>query len=289
MNTSEIFISYAWGGENEKIVNELYEVFVSKNYNLIRDKIDLGFKGNIKEFMQRIGVGSAIIVIISDKYLKSENCMFEMLEIKKNGNLWNRIYPIVLFDAKIYDEVERIDYLIYWDNKIEELKAKIKQITNPVGTEKVIEKINQFNDIRRIIDEIMDILRNMNTLTPTMHQQAGFKPIIEALEKSTLTESKNEVKTFTNQNIKTENSKKEDIKDTLRNFIANDKTKEAIKQLQNLNLDEEQKNTVIQFSAKLEKLNKNENLGLLSFSEANQERAKINAGLLQFISDAEIN
>jgi len=183
MSGSEIFISYAWGGESEKIVNEIYPVFTEKNYNIIRDKIDLGYKGNIKGFMQKIGSGTAIIVVISDKYLKSENCMFEMLEIHKNKDTWNRIFPVVMPDAKIYDEIERIDYLNYWDLKVEELKAKIKTIVNPVGTVAVIEKINQYNDIRRIIDEIMDMLRNMNTLTPQMHTDSGYNILISEIDK----------------------------------------------------------------------------------------------------------
>jgi len=183
MQNSEIFISYAWGGESEEMVNKIYNFFLEKNFSIIRDKIDLGYKGNIKEFMQKIGLGKVIIVVISDKYLKSENCMFEMLEINRNKDTWERIFPIVLSNAKIYDEIDRIDYLNFWDIKIEELKLKIKTIINPVGIGAVIEKVNQYNDIRRIIDEIMEMLRNMNTLTPEIHEKTGFESLYLAVNK----------------------------------------------------------------------------------------------------------
>jgi len=180
---TEIFISYAWGGESEDIVNKIYPVLVGKGFHVIRDKVDLGFKGNIKEFMVRIGEGKAIVVVISDKYLKSENCMFEMLEIHRNKNTWNRIFPIVLPDARIYDEIERIDYLVYWDNKVSELNTKIKTIQNAAGIGAVIEKINQYTDIRRFNDEIMDMLRNMNTLTPDMHKNGNFEILTNEIAK----------------------------------------------------------------------------------------------------------
>ncbi len=179
----EIFISYGWGGESETIVDQIYEEFVNKKYNIIRDKIDLGYKGNIADFMQQIGKGKFVIVVISDKYLKSENCMYEMLELKKNGEVYNRIFPIVLGDAKIYDEIDRIDYLNYWDDKVSELKKKVETLRDPVGKVKVYEKINQYADINRIIDDITDMLRNMNTLTPDMHKEQNFQPMFDSIDK----------------------------------------------------------------------------------------------------------
>ena len=181
-NSSEIFISYAWGGDSEELVNKLYPILVANGFHVIRDKIDLGYKGNIKEFMERIGRGNAIVVVISDKYLRSENCMFEVIEIHKNKDTWDRVFPIVLRDARIYDEIERIDYLVYWDNRVAELNAKIKTIQNAAGIGAVIEKMNQFTDIRRMNDEIMGMLRDMNTLTPEMHEKAGFEVLIKALK-----------------------------------------------------------------------------------------------------------
>jgi hypothetical protein len=33
------------------------------------------------------------------------------------------------------------------------------------------------------MDEILDMLRDMNTLTPQLHEVCGFQPLIEAVEK----------------------------------------------------------------------------------------------------------
>ncbi|MDA0867804.1 MAG: TIR domain-containing protein, partial [Cyanobacteria bacterium] len=110
-----VFISYAWGGDSEAMANHIDQTFATTDITLIRDKRDLGFKGRIKAFMEQIGQGNAVVVVISDKYLKSENCMFELVEIAANGDFYDRIFPIVLPDAQIYKPVQRIRYIKHWE------------------------------------------------------------------------------------------------------------------------------------------------------------------------------
>ncbi len=90
----QVYISYAWGGESERIVNELDADLQSKGIMVVRDKRDLGFKGMIRDFMQQIGRGHAVIVVISDKYLKSPNCMFELVEIARNKDFYDRSFRL---------------------------------------------------------------------------------------------------------------------------------------------------------------------------------------------------
>ena len=110
--TKEVFISYAWGGDSEEITNKVDEALKASKINLVRDKRDLGFKGRIKDFMQQIGKGRAVVVIISDKYLKSENCMFELIQTFQNDEFTDRILPIVLEDARIHKPRERLKYVL---------------------------------------------------------------------------------------------------------------------------------------------------------------------------------
>jgi hypothetical protein len=135
----EIFFSYAWGdgsesGNNrEKIVNDLYDSLKADGFNVIRDKNDLRYKGLISDLTSRIGRGKFIVVAISDKYLRSTYCMSELLEIYRRSNsdideMLNKIFPIVLDDAKIYTPEERVDYLSYWEDKKDELNRHLKEI-----------------------------------------------------------------------------------------------------------------------------------------------------------------
>ncbi|KAM3098629.1 COR domain-containing protein [Phormidesmis sp. 146-12] len=180
--TQEVFISYAWGGESEEIVNQVDRAFQQKGITIVRDKRDLEFKGSITQFMQRIGRGKCVIVVISQKYLKSENCMFELVEIAANQSFKNRIFPIVLDDAKIYKPLDRIQYLQHWEQEKQSLDEAMKS----VGSEYLQgfrESIDLYTKIRMTIADLTNTLKDMNTLTAKIHTESGFEELFEAVDR----------------------------------------------------------------------------------------------------------
>ena len=176
----EIFISYAWGGQSESFAEKIDKAFQAKGITIIRDKRDLGFKGRIKSFMEKIGRGKAIIVIISEKYLKSENCMFELVQISKNGQFYDCIFPIILDDANIYNPAQRIKYIQHWENKIRELDEAMKTV-GAANLKGFREDIDLYTEIRSTIAELTNILRDMNSLTPSIHVDSEFEELIRAI------------------------------------------------------------------------------------------------------------
>ena len=177
----QVYISYAWGGESERIVNELDSDLQTKGIMVVRDKRDLGFKGMIRDFMQQIGRGHAIIVVISDKYLKSPNCMFELIEIAKNKDLYDRVFPIVLGDADIYNPVNRIKYIKHWEEKLKELDEAMRSVSS-ANLQGMRDEIDSYDEIRDNVSNLTFFLKDMNTLTPEMHENSNFASLIKALE-----------------------------------------------------------------------------------------------------------
>jgi internalin A len=178
----EIFISYTWRDEHSKpYVEQLEQTFQAKGIKIIRDTNAVDYKARFKEFMQRIGRGKWVIAIISDQYLKSENCMFELVEIKKNGELYQRIFPILLSDAKISKPIQRIKYVTYWEEQIKELDEAMKGV-NSANLQGFREDIDLYTDIRNTIAELTNLLRDMNTLTPEIHSQSEFQELLKAIE-----------------------------------------------------------------------------------------------------------
>ncbi len=182
MSQAKVFISYAWGGESEQIVDIIYPFLNKKGYNIIRDKINLGYKGNIKTFMQEIGKGDAIVVVISDKYLRSPNCMYEIVQIQQNGELFERIFPIVLADADIYRASKRVQYIKHWETEVKELNESMKGLDDMSVINEIQEELSEYRQILNSISKITTLLKNMNTLTPQMHQEAGFEPLMKAID-----------------------------------------------------------------------------------------------------------
>ena len=177
-----VFVSYAWGGEREEIVNQIDEALNKRGIKIIRDKRDLGYKGSISEFMERIGRGNCVIVVISDKYLRSPNCMFELVEIAEGKQFHDRIFPIVLNDANIYDPVRRLDYVKHWETKRTELAQAMREV-DPANLQGIREEIDQYDRIRDKISGLTSTLKDMNTLTPDMHRDSDFNDMYSAIEK----------------------------------------------------------------------------------------------------------
>jgi formylglycine-generating enzyme required for sulfatase activity len=195
-----VFISYAWKGESEETVNQIERSLQERGIHIIRDKRDLDYKGSIGEFMERIGRGSCVIVVISDKYLRSANCMFELVEIAENRDFRDRIFPIVLADADIYKPLKQIQYIKYWEKEISDLKESLKDL-DPTHLEGIYAQLNLYDRIRDNISRLTSILSDMNTLTPDMHQQGDYAILADAIAERIPTKDSAQQETIQNRRL----------------------------------------------------------------------------------------
>lgn len=178
---SELFVSYAWGGESEEMVKKLNDKLKKNQIKLIWDKQDLGFKGMITEFMNRIGQGKGIVVVVSDKYLRSPYCMYELLEIYRNREFTKRIFPIVMSDASIFEPIPRLAYLKFWKDKKEELDLAIRDF----GADAITVIGEDYKIFKRVFDnfgEVVSILKDINSLSPDMHLNTEFEALVASIK-----------------------------------------------------------------------------------------------------------
>ncbi|MBE6069077.1 MAG: toll/interleukin-1 receptor domain-containing protein [Clostridium lundense] len=157
---NNIFLSYCW--KDEEVVNEIDNYFKSRQVIFQRDKRDIESWESIKVFMKRIRKSSHAILVISDNYLKSVNCMYEVLEVMKDENYRERILTVVLNDALIYDALSKAKYIKYWKEKYSELYDTIKEIDDNQSTIKLLEELKKTKEIMNNIGEFMTIVSDMN-------------------------------------------------------------------------------------------------------------------------------
>lgn len=74
--------------------------------------------------MQSIHGMDYIILIISDSYLKSANCMYEVLEMMRDREYKDRIFPAVI-NSEIYNSINKATYVEFWQEKFRELQEKL--------------------------------------------------------------------------------------------------------------------------------------------------------------------
>lgn len=161
----EVFLSYSW--KEEKVADTVIEMFnplKSQGVEILRDKDRLKFMGNIKEFMKSIKSKDFAILLISDNYLKSPNCMHEITELMKLDDYKRKILVLRDKNANIF-KIEGInDYLIYWQNRCNELEAQLENLkeTNKIIT---IEELKKSENIMNNIGDFINGLRDLNIIS----------------------------------------------------------------------------------------------------------------------------
>jgi internalin A len=162
----EYFVSYAWGdvtrdGRKRKaVVDRLCAAAASEGVTIIRDETTLSTGDRLSKFMARLGRGNRIFVILSDNYLKSPFCMYELFEIWRNcrsedAELLRRIRVFTLPSAKIWTPLDRTLYAVHWRQEFGKLGALVKEHGIDILGEK---DAHQHRLMKKFANEIGDIL-----------------------------------------------------------------------------------------------------------------------------------
>ena len=189
-NPVSVYFSYAWGDDESpegqlraEAADKLYQELKNRQdrgeLTLVIDKEHISYKSSIREFTNRYSDQSILIImIISEKYLTSEYCMGEVVEILSNKDYRGRIFPMVLPDAKLRDPIAPAKYHLHWQNKKRELQSLIDQIEDTANTGDLIEMLRNMEGIIRIISKFTTELRNTITATPN-----DYQALLDALDK----------------------------------------------------------------------------------------------------------
>lgn len=204
-DTKKIFISYSWN--NKDIADMIDQKFKEKDINLTRDERDLKFKESVKEFMQSIGKHDYVIMLISDSYLKSTNCMYEVMEVMRYRQYKERILFILLRDedkkyynnyenrmkndenfinlkigTNIYDTVARIEYVKYWQGKQEELENEIKYIKEEIYKIEYLQELKRIRSILGNIGEFTELLSDLKSEPLETLIESDFKMFLDEVD-----------------------------------------------------------------------------------------------------------
>lgn len=113
-----VHVSYAWGGESERWVDALEQALAGR-CTWRRDKGAMRPGDWISNFMDEIADARCVVLVVSDKSLKSPFCMRELLGLFQTSNgqknrVLQRIVPVVMPDAAIDTTPQRMARVRYW-------------------------------------------------------------------------------------------------------------------------------------------------------------------------------
>ena len=154
------YVSYAWADpvnpEREQYVDRLCDE-AEKKYGvfIIRDKTALKFGDLIYDFMRQIGDGDLVFIFLSDKYLHSSYCMFELFELWRNSRqlqseFRSRVRLFNVDDVNINSPKDRLRYTSYWISARDELKEVIAKVGPENAGEEDIRQLRYMQSFVRV-------------------------------------------------------------------------------------------------------------------------------------------
>ena len=177
--TPEIFVSFAWGDDSSQaarqrteVVDRLCERLDEDGWNIIRDKNAIRYGDLISAFMKTLSQADCVIVVLSDKYLRSPYCMAELYSIYQRSvgekeDFLHRIIPLVLLDAQFGSPEERVEYAKHWEARYLKLKSNLDYLA--------VEDFRLYQDMKRWYLDVGNMLSYINdVLVPH-----GFDEIVK--------------------------------------------------------------------------------------------------------------
>jgi internalin A len=188
----EVFISYAWGDETDegkirsKAVDGLHAALERDGVRTVRDRDQMRAGDRISSFISQLTRSDLVVAVISEKYLRSTYCMFEIYKLWQRSQgepdlLAKILVPIVLPEVKIGNLRERLPYLEYWASEAESLEALVRNPRISPSRESW-EEVRLVREFAHHVDGILVFIQDV--LMPRKleaHLDDGFQAVRDAL------------------------------------------------------------------------------------------------------------
>lgn len=100
-------------------------------------------------------------MIVSSSYLKSANCMYEVMELLKDSHYTDKVLSIVTPDADVYSPISRARYIQYWEHETQKLEMAIKPLKLENTAELTME-LRKYKSIESSIASFLDLISDKN-------------------------------------------------------------------------------------------------------------------------------
>ena len=154
-----IFLSY-----NQKSGNDLADKIEKEMQGkaiIRRDKKDVDVWDSITNFMNSIREQDFAILVISDEYLKSGACLYEVVQLMKEKNWKEKALFVVLKNAQIYNAYSRGEYIRYWANESTKLDNMIKSLPSATTSE-LSKTLKESITIQNAMGEFLEQVASVN-------------------------------------------------------------------------------------------------------------------------------
>lgn len=188
-----IFLSYCQKDSDiADLIEEKLTPYIQHDYRISRDVRDVAYKESFRKFMETIQEHEYVLMILSDRYMKSLNCMFEMLEVFKDSNYGKKLLFFVLSDedrkyyktqnadhiaADIYSTEGQTKYILYWTEELHKVDEQIQQIGEPMYAMMQLNNKSRIVKIQLELQEFFRYIADARGLALEEHINSEFREI----------------------------------------------------------------------------------------------------------------
>ena len=163
-----IFLSYAHA--DSEIANKVYNDLKSLGYDVKRDTQEVDKWDDLQNFMKSIREQDYAVFLVSDKYLHSVNCLYEIMQFMKDDNIDNRAFPIAIGFSEeeknirktsdnalsMFDGFYWIEIVRYW----QDYALKMKNQLDGIDHENAGELVMRYRVIKELAQTAAEFLGN---------------------------------------------------------------------------------------------------------------------------------
>lgn len=171
-----IFLSYSWA--NIAVADTIDKDFSSIGITLMRDQREAGYRSSLAAYMQRTTKSDFVVILISDEFLRSEYCMYEMTELLNTHEFEKRILPVSLENAQaLFNSKTRTVYYDYWKQELATADKLLHDYLNA-------DYVNQKKKIESICIQLDDFflkLTDFHILPFEELRKLHYKPMLDII------------------------------------------------------------------------------------------------------------
>ena len=145
-----VFISYNW---NQSDLADGIESRLDGKAIIARDK-NHPYWSSLTEFMKTIRKQDFAILLVSDDFLKSTNCMYEVSQLVKDDDWERRVMFVVADDTKIYSVLDHEKYINYWQASRERMEKTIGKSPKQ-SVDGYVDELRKIDEIQVVISQFL--------------------------------------------------------------------------------------------------------------------------------------
>jgi len=151
---STIFVSF--NSKFSGFVDSL-EKRISSKAEVIRYEDHVSAWGSFRDFMDTISEQQFAVLVISEDYLKSDACMYEVCQLMQDESWIQKTMFAVMPDAGLYNAEKRIDYIRYWNEKYTSFEEKLRGL-RPESIKVQIVELERMKQVSDTIGTFLDVV-----------------------------------------------------------------------------------------------------------------------------------